>query len=70
MTSANELNTFDIFLRNPSGEVGPNLNVSVFQSARDANQSVRDLSKQGGLNGKFERQQRVNRVHEESISAS
>src|SRR5260370_27126868 len=42
----NELNTFDVFLRNPPGELGSNLNVSVFQSAGDANQSVRDFSKQ------------------------
>src|SRR5205814_10408010 len=41
---------------------------SVFQSAGDANQSVRDLSKQGTLDGKFERQERLERVHDGEYS--
>src|SRR6266436_3842031 len=64
----NDLNTFYVFLRNPPGEVGSNLNVSVFQSAGDANQSVRDLPKQGTLDGKFERQERLERVHDGEYS--
>jgi hypothetical protein len=64
----NGLNTFDVFLRNPPGEAGSNLNVSVFQSAGDANQSVRDLSKQCHLDGKFERQERLERVHDGEYS--
>ena len=42
--------------------------MSVFQSARDANQSVRDLSKQGALDGKFESQNRLERVHDGGYS--
>ena len=60
----NELNMFSVFLCNPPGEVGSNLNASVFQSAGDANQAARDLSKQGALDGKFERQERLERVHD------
>ena len=66
----NALNTFDVFLRNPAGEVGSNLNVSVFQSAGDANESVRHLSEQCTLDGEFERQEILNEFMTESIAAS
>jgi hypothetical protein len=64
----NALNTFDVFLRNPAGEVGSNLNVSVFQSAADANESVRHLSEQCTLDGEFERQEILERIHDGEYS--
>jgi len=36
----------------------------------DSNQSARDLSKKSALNGKFERQERLERVHDGEYSGT
>src|SRR6266481_5524369 len=65
---ADTLNSFDVFLSDLPGDIRSNLNVPFFQSTGDSNQSVRDLSKQGALNGKFERQDRLECVHDGEYS--
>jgi len=65
---ADTLDSFDVFLSDLPGDIRPNLNVPFFQFTGDSNQSSRDLSKQGALNGKFKRQERLERVHDGEYS--
>jgi hypothetical protein len=56
--------SFDVFLNDLPGKIRSDLNVPFSQSTGNGNQSARNHSKQGALNGKCERQERLERVHD------
>ena len=67
---ADTLNSFDVLLCDLPGNIRSDLNVPFFQSTGNGNQSARNLSKQGTLNGSLSVKKGSNGFMTESIAAA